>query len=246
MNLYFDLCTDILFGFRENLKMKWKILLEMIALTEEIYFKKYESTKERYKLLNLHTHIKLLECFGEKTEISKNLAYKLFNDKNKTNMDYNLFSKYYIKTLGFLMNCEGKTPTLKKISYETIDKNVPNVEISNGVTLNSILNISYDESQLLSHATGYLYFSNTGAWSEDFNIMIAFDNLTLYFLKKLYLLYKVFREDDDSKGYKTMLNVLRNGIKNFESAIERKKPIYNIKRVDKSSYLKIYNEYFKF
>ena len=82
--------------------------------------------------------------------------------------------------------------------------------------------LDYVESQMLSHANGYMWFANTGAWADVFNLFKATDLIVIEILSKVQNVFELHREIEESKKYKTIINVLRNSIKKIKPLIEER------------------------
>lgn len=77
----------------------------------------------------------------------------------------------------------------------------------------------YEESQIMSHATGYLFFANTGAWMDGQYLGEFVLKFMQYILKRLCDLLGSPEIKQKLNG-KTLLNITRNYLKNSAQRIE--------------------------
>ena len=82
--------------------------------------------------------------------------------------------------------------------------------------------LDYVESQMLSHANGYMWFANSGAWADIFNLFKATDLIIVEILSRIQNIFELHRKIEESKRYKTIINVLRNSIKKIKPMVEER------------------------
>ena len=72
------------------------------------------------------------------------------------------------------------------------------------------MKFDYAESQMLSHANGYLWYANSGAFSDTVSIFTCFNYLMSFVCFYLSNIYKNLFKDTRDYQYKKMSNVLKN------------------------------------
>lgn len=77
----------------------------------------------------------------------------------------------------------------------------------------------YNESIVMSHAYGYLYYSNDGTFADDVNVLLLTDHLLLLMLKKIELIYSVSNKDE----YLIIKSIVHSCINEIEALINKKK-----------------------
>ena len=82
--------------------------------------------------------------------------------------------------------------------------------------------LDYFESQMISHANGYMWFANSGAFMDVTNIFTATDIGIDLLLKKMHIMFKLHADAENFKGYKNIVNVLRNTSKKLSPVFEEK------------------------
>ncbi|MCL2599132.1 MAG: hypothetical protein FWD76_04405 [Firmicutes bacterium] len=80
--------------------------------------------------------------------------------------------------------------------------------------LNKYLRMLYEESQIMSHATGYLYFANTGVWMEGMGLGHYICLFTQYIFGRLLELFNTAEMKTKLNG-KTFVNLVRNRLRDF-------------------------------
>lgn len=75
---------------------------------------------------------------------------------------------------------------------------------------------------MISHANGYMWFANSGAFMDVNNIFSAIDIGIDLILRKMHLLFKMHSVAEESKEYKNVINVLRNTSKKLSPIFAEK------------------------
>ncbi len=239
-NLLKDITSDFLFGFTEQVKIKWKISIEIFAIMDCLYNigDDYENIYNRYKLLVMHTKNQLYanNCIDTKTDEIYNLYKNMFpNGLNK-----NDFDKLFKTTLGFLIGEKGMNNdkmnaiNLTSIVRHFADK-LKNLDMTPNNSISKIIILNYIESQILSHSNGYMYYSNSGAWRDCNSVIQTFDIALLYNLEKIFLNYKLHSIAEESNQFKTLRNCVRNVIKRYKNqSMQKINLINNTEKIDRT------------
>ena len=225
-----DITEDSLFGLSEQVKVKWKIILEIVATMDALFdfHKSYEEVQNCYKLLVMHTK-KQLNTNNNIQNVDLNEAYKCYKTLYPNGLDFENFEKEFNSTLGFLVNDKGlknKNNNNEKITLTVLVKTLlskfTNESTEPNKDICKIMNLNYIESQMLSHSNGYMYYSNSGAWCDSDSVILSFDYCMCYILQKFLNVYNVHSIIDETKRYKTIRNCLRNSIERYKCLVEEK------------------------
>lgn len=120
----------------------------------------------------------------------------------------------------------GNVPSLTKIvvkftkPYES--------DSNNGVSMGRAMYLDYMESQMLSHSNGYMWFANSGAFSDTNNIFIGIDACLIRLIQEVYNIFDIHRKTERNNDYKSVINVLRNSVKKIESLNSEKIEILHL------------------
>ena len=237
-----DITSDFLFGLTEQVKIKWKIVIEIFAIMDYLYNigDDYENICNRYKLFVMHTKNQLFA--NNCVETKSDEIYNLYKNMFPSGLNKNDFDKQFSTTLGFLIGEKGMnnnqmneinlTSMVKHFAYE-----LKNPDIFSNYDISKIIILNYIESQILSHSNGYMYYSNSGAWGDCNSVIQAFDIILLYNLEKIFLNYKLHSIVEESNQYKTLRNCVRNVIKRYNDLMcEKFDLINNIKKMDRTRF----------
>ena len=225
-----DITEDNLFGLSEQVKVKWKIILEIVATMDALFdfHKSYEEVQNCYKLLVMHTK-KQLNTNNNIQNVDLNEAYQCYKTLYPNGLDFENFEKEFNSTLGFLVNDKGlknKNNNNEKITLTVLVKTLlskfTNESTEPNKDICKIMNLNYIESQMLSHSNGYMYYSNSGAWCDSDSVILSFDYCMCYILQKFLNVYNVHSIIDETKRYKTIRNCLRNSIERYKCLVEEK------------------------
>lgn len=88
--------------------------------------------------------------------------------------------------------------------------------------------LDYVESQMLSHANGYMWYANRGAWGEVNNIIIGMDMCLMFILESILALFKAHKTIEEIDRYKRIINILRNSLKRIKQICDEKTKILRI------------------
>ena len=105
--------------------------------------------------------------------------------------------------------------------------------VENGISIGRAMYLDYMESQMLSHANGYMWFANRGAFNDTNNVFIGIDVCIGTIIEKLYNVFNCQRGIDDSKEYKSIINILRNSNKKLKNIYKQKLELLSLPMVEK-------------
>ena len=234
--LLLDIGSDLVFGLSEQTKLKWKLIIEMVTAIDSIYFD-FDRAPMILRLMRLHDAYMNLENTGEPSEKMIEMAYNEFRSLYTSDIEHKLFKSAFRLPLGFMMDADGVVPSLTKLVENKINQLYAEQTFTGDIPMSAMLRMLYDESQLLSHATGYMYNANTGAFCDSIVICQSVDYLILTLLTRLYVVFCAYETEEEAKKYSNVRNCLRNGIRDFKVEMEKKNSIYQTTRIDKSKYL---------
>lgn len=226
-NILPALAVDRQLGLTEQIKCKWKILIEHCAVLYFLYFK-FFGQNERYALLKLHSEIQLQRNLN--SAINFDDAYNVYGKIYKTRCDKEVFEQNFIRQLGYMIDDKGDVPSLKKIVKQFIDLLKTQ---TTGVSLNRIMFLDYIECQMISHANGYMWFANAGAFKDVKNIFIGLDMALMAILDGFLRVFQNHRAVENSQIYKPVINILRNSKARLKSIYSKKQQILEMASVEK-------------
>lgn len=187
------------------------MLLELYSVFSYTYF---ETTPKHdiYELIKQHRTIQLKRNLNE--PYSTDEAYKLFCSIYATSCGKSDFDKGFKTVLGYLINENGCAPSLSFIVRDFIKQfdKVDNGQIS----LGKGMLLEYCESQMLSHANGYMWFSNSGAFNDVNHIICGIIMSSIHIIEKMLSTFKIYSEVENKTRYKSIINVLRNSLKRLQ------------------------------
>ena len=163
--------------------------------------------------METHRNFQLCRNYGDQVDTTE--AYALYKALYPQGCDRETFEKGFTSLLGYTIDAEGKTKNLTelvRLLLETIPKE--------GLH-DRVMYLDYLESQMLSHANGYMWFANTGAWQDKNPVLIASECLIWSTVQHIYDIYMVAQKLWN-KQPKPILNVLRNRLKASEPLVEEK------------------------
>jgi hypothetical protein len=212
--LLLDMQTDACLGLVEQVKSKWKIMLEMFACFRHAYFQLASELGEgTYAFMRLHRNIQLDRNYGDEVDLTE--AYDLYKTLYPRGCDRETFEKGFTGLIGYTINEEGKTKSLTDMVCLLLER------IPKDGLYDRVMYLDYVESQMLSHANGYMWFANRGAWQDKDPVLIASEILIWGTVRDIYDCYKFAQEMGD-KPPKPILNVLRNRLKASDLLVEQK------------------------
>lgn len=237
-----DLNTDSQLGYTENVKLKFKVIAEMLACFNKVYFGFLETEEVNYysEILKKHELIKIYERCKETIpqELQEEIFKSYKNNFINSNLNEEQFFKEFNKPLGFLVNEAGVSPTytaLVKEYFELLYKDeiirIEKPAVGKDVKLKDYFSLMYKESNNMSHGCGYLFFTNTGAWMDDINIIHFLDISILNILQRISIAFFAFGADNEMNS--NVADRLKKSIDNLDILFKEKIEILKIPRVSK-------------
>lgn len=209
---------DKLFGLCEQVKAKWKTLLELFSSFRYEYNKGI--AKGYYALMREHFRVKLLS--NMELECSSEKAYAIYSELYPQGCSKDKFDRLFRKTTGYTINETGRLTSLTQMVSDYIA-----VFENNKASLDwkEVMRLDYVESQMMSHANGYMWFANSGAWRDIDNIIRGTDLGILQMLERIKVVFLTQRDIEKDNRYRRVINVTRNSIKKVKILAERKNEI---------------------
>lgn len=217
-----EMCSDKLLGLCEQVKSKWKIVLDILSSFYTCYIT-YFQYKEHFKLLEEHEHLQIKRNIGKEFSIEN--AYGFYKSLYPTGVDQKTFEKRFLTVSGYTIDEKGSVKNLTTLVKDFIDKfHDPNAVLS----WYRCMLLDYLESQMLSHANGYMWYANRGAWGDINNVIIGTDECILYILESILSLFKTHKTIENTNQYKQIINIVRNSIKRIRKLLNEKIIILDI------------------
>lgn len=211
-----EMCSDKLLGLSEQVKSKWKIVLDIFSSFYKCYISSFPH-EERFKLLEEHERIQMKRNLNQDFSVER--AYSFYKLLYPNGVAQETFKKSFLTICGYTINKNGTAQNFTSVVKEFIKK-FQSTETT--VSWDRTLLLDYMESQMLSHANGYMWFANSGAWGDVNNIIIGTDTCLMFILESILTVFKLHRSVKETDHYKPIINVVRNGTK-------RIKDIYRLK-----------------
>ena len=221
--LLIDSCSDKLLGLSEHVKSKWKIVLDLFASFYYCYIESFPDER-RYALLKKHKELQKKRNINEEYQIDE--AYKLYKTIFPNGVDCVRFEKSFLTTSGYTIDEKGQIKNLTVMAKEFLEKFFTNENVEQ--SWNRCMLLDYVESQKVSHANGYLWYANAGSFGDINNIIIGTDYCLITILQLILNLFQIHRSVEETKQYKTIINVLRNGIKRIKPIVSEKDELLKI------------------
>lgn len=213
-----EICSDKLLGLSEQVKSKWKIILDMLSSYQKCYLGAFPQ-EERFKLLEEHERMQIKRNIGEEYPLDK--AYNYYKSLYPNGIEQSIFEKNFRTTTGYSIDDKGSTESLTRTVKDFVSKfSVKNPKSS--TSWDRVMLLDYVESQMVSHANGYLWYANSGSWGDIVNIILATDNCLVFILKEILLLFETHRIVDKSSKYKDIIAAVKIGINTIEKLISEK------------------------
>lgn len=228
-SLLMEFCMNKILGLCEQIKCKWKTALEILAAFRYVYTD-IQSEGLRYDLLVDHTSMQWKRNLGE--YFSTETGFEIYKHLYLNGADKQQFNLGYKKTTGFTINNKGIVLQLSQLVKDFAGHCVGLDNVKDSIFYKKMI-LDYVESQMLSHANGYMWFANYGAWADVNGILINFDMSIKYVLQIILTVYKMENEIEKNNNYKSIINVVRNGIKDWDAIIQEKQIIFNLPQMPK-------------
>ena len=211
-NIVYDISTDSIHGQSENCKMKFKVIIELFAVYDWLYFE-HGLDDNHFYLLNYYSLIKEYEVYGEDVEKAYKEAFEKFNKIYPNSNDYDKFKKVFGKTFGFTIDGDYCKKSINEIIDRYISRNFDKTQGIEGTKMSVVMHLLYSEACSLSRGKAYSFFSNSGAFMEDMNVIVLTDEMIKVFLNTYNAVLKTLF---DGKKCKYIENKIDNFINDFE------------------------------
>ncbi len=185
--LMHEMCTDKLLGLCEQVKSKWKIVLDMFASFYECHIASFPHD-ERFKLLEEHEHVQFQRNIHKEYSIEK--TYELYKKLYPNGVGKETFQGAFLTISGYTINEKGSTKNLTKLVRIFVDKFR---DASSTMAWDRNMLLDYMESQMLSHANGYMWYTNSGAWGDVRNVIMGTDMCLIFTLNVILSIFKEHR-----------------------------------------------------
>nr|MBO4517535.1 hypothetical protein [Clostridia bacterium] len=224
-----DFAIEKNIGLTEQIKSKWKILLEHFAVFNFQYFNA-KHDENIYKLMDKH------RILQEKRNLSIKFVlddeYELYCKIYSTNhCEKATFDKAFLQPLGYLINEKGIVPKIVDLIKDF--SKLFGADKLGEITAGKSMILDYVESQMISHANGYMWFANNGAWGDVNSVLINTLLSIKLILEKMQAVFKVHREIEGTKEYKTIINLLRNSLKKLDVNLKNLLEILSLPMIKK-------------
>ncbi len=223
--VFHDINSDFHFGLSENPKLKFKAVAEMLACFVKVRFNKIDPKRGSllYLLMDRHEGLKDHEVRGD--AVPDGLiddAFGLYRDiYPKSTVSKVDFAKEFKMPNGYLIDENGKRVSLTDLVIHYFEELFGrDAKTPDGIVYSKLYAVLYSESQVMSHASGYLYFANRGALKEDFNIVSFLDTALLQILRGLMELYKFLAQINPS--YETLTSFHTEKLEEMQQLIKEK------------------------
>ena len=217
-----EMCTDKLLGLCEQVKSKWKIALDMFSSFYKCYIK-YFPHEEHFRLLEEHERVQIKRNLGREFSVDK--AYSFYKVLYPNGVNQETFEKSFLTISGYTVDEKGKTKNLTNIVKDFISKFVdPKAEVS----FDRSMLLDYVESQMLSHANGYMWYANRGAWGDVNNVIIGMDMCLVFILESILTMFNAHKAIEETNFYKPIINLVRNSVKRVKVLCDEKIKILGV------------------
>ena len=135
------------------------------------------------------------------------------------------FEKSFLAISGYTVNEKGKTKNITNIVKDFITKfSNPTAKVS----FDRSMLLDYVESQMLSHANGYMWYANRGAWGDVNNIIIGMDMCLMFILESILAMFNAHKTIEETDYYKPIINLVRNSVKRIKTICDEKIKILGV------------------
>ena len=142
--LLHEMSFDTLTGLSEQVKSKWKIMLELMVLFYYCYLTQ-PFAPERCKLLVMHTEVQRFRNIGKEYKLEE--VYQCYKQLYPNGCDFSQFSTSFKKTAGYTIDEKGHSESLSEMVRIFID------EFDKTSKRARSMYLDYFESQMISQPT---------------------------------------------------------------------------------------------
>lgn len=184
---------------------------------------KYFPHEEHFRLLEEHERVQIKRNLGREFSVDK--AYSFYKVLYPNGVNQETFEKSFLTISGYTVDEKGKTKNLTNIVKDFISKFVdPKAEVS----FDRSMLLDYVESQMLSHANGYMWYANRGAWGDVNNVIIGMDMCLVYILESILTMFNAHKAIEETNYYKPIINLVRNSVKRVKVLCDEKIKILGV------------------
>ncbi len=180
-----EIAYDMIFGLSEVITMKLKSIIELLAIFDYMLFNDdYESL---FNKIMIHTSYQSNKNTNKLTDELEKEMFDSYNKELIKEVSFEEFKDKMSKTLGFIEVKLSITSFAVNFAKDYNFFKQPYIGLNGKeykVNNNIYLHLKYLESQRMSHANGYLYFVNSGAWTDGVNFIIIIDKYIYKILSK--------------------------------------------------------------
>lgn len=203
-----EMMFDAVFGFNEQVKCKWKVMIELLASFYEVYLNQ-DDVENTYRMLQYHEDVAIARAFHQDDDAKENIdkAFKHYQKKYPNGIDYDQFTHKYVSTLGYTVDEKGKVKNLTQLVNQLC--NLFDDDKATGLNSKDVLKLNYVESQMMSHANGYMWFANSGAWGDALSVFMNANQVISFICFYMSNIYKDGYEQTKLYKDKKTCNVLK-------------------------------------
>lgn len=180
-----EVAYDMIFGLNEVISIKLKCFIELLAIFDLMLFEKDHYTL--YTRMIIHTEYQSKNNRGTLADEYIKILYDTYNDTLSVKLTFTDFQHKMVKTLGFLDEDTSITKFVERFinKYKFFEIPYNGLKGKTHLLENDIyVHLKYLESQIMSHANGYLYFVNEGAWGDGINFIYILDKYLFEMLNR--------------------------------------------------------------
>ena len=218
-----DIVSDAVMGLSEQVKIKWKIVLESFAVLNFL-LSDFNGCELRSQLLACHTKYQFLKNtnYDKKEETIIKKAYqiyqKIMQNNNKAYTSRAKFKGLFSKTTGYTAS-ENSFINLTMMCKNLLGR----IELyKKGCSVKDMYELNYMEAQLFSHANAYLYFADAETFSDFGSIINGFDILLINCLNSFLDIYCAWQGVDENNSCHNILQKISE-LKDYTQQIALKR-----------------------
>ena len=193
----YNLLTDYIHSKTEVMKARFKPFIELCAMESYIMLVNRRNQDFKERLILAHSYYHYQKMNNEDTKDVVKDSYDIFKSNYKYDGSIDDFKRQLDQTLGFFK----RSCSINKFVYDFIDRYFEGEE-------NKLVKMTYDESQSISHANGYMLTSTTSAFDDIATIIFSTVKLITDFTTEI---IKDLDEEIKTEGSK--LNKLKYDLK---------------------------------
>ena len=180
-----EVAYDMIYGLSEVITIKLKSIIELLAIFDYMLFN--DDYETLFNKIMIHTSYQSNRNLNKLTDELEKELFDSYNNELIEKITIEEFKDKISKTLGFIETTPGITSFTVNFAKDYNFFKQPYIGLNGKeykVNNNIYLHLKYLESQRMSHANGYLYFVNAGAWTDGVNFTIIIDKYIYKILSK--------------------------------------------------------------